>query len=91
MEKAIADLALQISADRRDATDQREAMAKAHDAVQKNVAFLRADMDTVKQLAEKWRTWQYVGFGAMLTVGAIGAGIGAGFTYFKFWLFGVRS
>ena len=82
MQASIIALTAAIDSDRAEAFRQREASAKRLAALEDVVASIRADMDMVKPLAEKWRRWQYVGFGAVMTIGAIGSVIGAALQFF---------
>lgn len=83
IKEALRSLTANIERDREDAHRHRSAAEAKLAHVETVIASLRSDMDTVKPLAEKWRRWQYVGFGALLTVGAIGSVIGSALTYFK--------
>lgn len=82
VQSSIAALANAIDRDRADAHNQREASLKRLSTLEGMVVSIREDMDVVKPLAEKWRRWQYVGFGIVMTVGAAGAMIGAGLQFF---------
>lgn len=82
VQASIAALTRSIENDRAEAALLREASVKRLTALEGMVASIREDMDIVKPMAEKWRRWQYVGFGVVMTVGAIGATIGAGLQFF---------
>lgn len=79
----IASLTSTLETDRAEAARLRQSNADKLAAIDEAVTALRKDMDMVKPLAEKWRRWQYVGLGALLTIGAIGSIIGAGFQFFQ--------
>ena len=83
IKEAIRLLTFNIERDREGAHQHRSAADANLAMVERLVESLRADMDTVKPLAEKWARWQSVGFGVLLAVGMIGSVVGSGLTYFK--------
>lgn len=69
--------------DRIEARQIREDTARAIAEIKGGVAALQRDMDQVKPLTEKWKRWQMIGWGVILTCGALGTMVGAFLTYFK--------
>jgi len=83
MQASINALAHEVKEEREHSGAQRQSLADSLATLHADVATLREDMDAVKPFTEKWQRWQYVGFGAILTVGAIGSAIGLAAAHFK--------
>lgn len=82
MKESIESLTLAIDRDRADAFARSDLQAKRLSNLEAVVSSIRHDMDIVKPLAEKWRRWQYVGLGVLMTVFGIGSAIGAAMQFF---------
>jgi hypothetical protein len=82
LKELIGNLTDAIDADRAEAFRQREAQIKKMAEMEATLLAVKADMDAVKPLTEKWHRWQSIGFGVLLAVGLIGSVIGSALTYF---------
>lgn len=70
---SISALTSAIEGDRAESARQREMQADRLSNLESVVASIRADMDEVKPLAMRWKSWQNIGIGVLMAVGAIGA------------------
>jgi hypothetical protein len=81
----------EIERDREDSRQTREKQAAQIEEVKGIVESLQRDMDQVKPLTEKWKRWQLIGWGVILTCGAVGTVVGATLNTFRqqivAWLF----